>query len=209
MATLPTSGPVITILLVSNQVKYLQRQSQDKSNHYILFKLLLCWAQPIGGALCDRHLDKVGAPDNSSTSITKNSDIWAGSKGLIGRTLVYKMCIVCILFLLAVHTLVLIVNFRDVLGETETYYWTSVFAQAWWILLYFLFDNLYFNELEEWKGECFAKIKNGKRGGLWQRKITFPLEEKIKKLMVYMWVVNHFWNCVVLRHSGTTSFFPW
>ena len=99
------------------------------------------------------------------------------------------MCIVCILFLLAVRRLVLIVNSWDVLGGTETggrlspYYWNSVLLRPdeSFRICFFSFICI-FPELEELKGDCFCKVEGQEElRTMTKRKITFPLEEKNKK----------------------------
>lgn len=99
----------------------------------------------------------VGALEDSNvTEIANyqvNCDQWRVihiNKEFIEWTWIYKMCIVCILFLLAVHRLVLIVNSWDVLGGTGEgrkvipILLKQCFAQAWWILPYLFFFYLYF-----------------------------------------------------------------
>lgn len=101
------------------------------------------------------------------------------------------MCIVCILFLLAVHRLVLIVNSWDVFwgnrrqGEEESCPHTTetVFLlrpdESFRICFCFI---CIFPELEESRGECFCKAEGQEElRTMTKRKITFPLEEKNKK----------------------------
>lgn len=86
------------------------------------------------------------------------------------------MCIVCILFLLAVHRLVLIVNSWDVLsgggngrGEgkkvvppltTETVFCSGLMNPS--LFVFFVCFICIFPELERLKGECSAKWKDEK-----------------------------------------------
>lgn len=80
-----------------------------------------------------------GAPENSTVCRSQtiertvtNEEWFIWGKSFKNGHEFIKMCIVCILFLLAVHRLVLIVNSSDVFGEQERggrlspYYWNSV-----------------------------------------------------------------------------------
>lgn len=124
------------------------------------------------------------------TNYEVNCDQWRVShiSRVYPTDMSFKMCIVCILFLLAVHRLVLIVNSWDVFGGNRRGGRLSP------ILLKHCFCSglmnpsvcfyLYFPSVGgAERGVFSAKLKDMRSWGLWQReKITFPLEEKkIKK----------------------------
>lgn len=120
------------------------------------------------------------------TNYEVNCDQWRVShiSRVYPTDMSFKMCIVCILFLLTVHRLVLIVNSWDVFGGNRRGGRLSP------ILLKHCFCSglmnpsvcfyLYFPSVGgAERGVFSAKLKDMRSWGLWQReKITFPLEEK-------------------------------
>lgn len=109
-----------------------------------------------------------------------------------------KMCILCILFLLAVNRLVLIVNslgccwggvgqVREV--RSSPYYWNSVLLRPDESFLPCFCFICIFPELEDSKGECFANV--GQEASRTKSKITFPFEKKNKvKKKINAWFLS-------------------
>lgn len=135
------------------------------------------------------------------------------------------MCIVCILFLLAVHRLVSIVNSWDVLGGTGEgrkivpVLLKQCFAQAWWILPYLFLFYLYFPWVGGVERGVFCNVEGQEElRTMTKRKITFPLEEKNKKKINGCFVCSYMVNILqisiacglkeqrIVRNYATTSY---